>query len=42
MYIDYWEDAAGDRARWRKKVKQGIDHAGSERRLKAADKKGPH
>ena len=28
---DCWEDAAGDRARWRQKVKQGIEHADSER-----------
>ena len=28
---DCWEDAAGDRASWRQKVKQGIEHADSER-----------
>ena len=36
---DTWEDAAGDRARWRQKVKQGIEHADSKRGLKAADKR---
>ena len=36
---DTWEDAAGDRARWRQRVKQGIEHADSERGLKAADKR---
>ena len=36
---DTWEDAAGDRARWRQKVTRGIEHADSERGLKAADKR---
>ena len=36
---DTWEDAAGDRARWRQKVKQGLEHADSEKGLKAADKR---
>ena len=35
---DTWKDAAGDRARGRQKVKQGIEHAESERGLKVADK----
>ena len=39
--IDTWENAAGDRARWGQKDKQGIEQADSERGLKAADKKGP-
>ena len=36
---DTWEDAAGDRARWRQKVKQEVEHADSERGLKAAVKR---
>ena len=36
---DTWEAAVGDLARWRQKVKQGIEHAGSERGVKAADKR---
>ena len=36
---DTWEDAAGDRAHWRQKVKQEVEHADSERGLKAADKR---
>ena len=37
--IDTWENAAGDRARWGQKDKQGIEQADSERGLKAADKR---
>ena len=36
---DTWEDAAGDRVRWRQKVKQEVEHADSVRGLKAADKR---
>ena len=36
---DTWEDAAGERAHWRQKVKQEVEHADSERGLKAADKR---
>ena len=39
IVTDTWEDAAGDRARWRQKVKQGIEHAVSERGLKVEVKR---
>ena len=39
MDTDTWEDAAGDRAHWRQKLKWGIEHTDRERGLKAADKR---